>query len=132
MPSAAAPIGCDDTADATPEPLDEPASEITEPDSSTPFGSRPLAAASESTLTPARAAIALSVSPGRTTYDPPDPPPAPALDDAEAPAELPLSDRAVPESSTLFGLRPLAAASESTLSPARAAIALSVSPGCTT
>ena len=31
-----------------------------------------------------------------------------------------------------FGLRPLAAASESTLTPARAAIADSVSPGCTT
>ena len=45
----------------------EPSSDSVVPDTSTPFGSRLLAAASDATLTPARAAIALSVSPGCTT-----------------------------------------------------------------
>ena len=40
------------------------------PDSSTPFGLSPLAAASWLTLTPAREAIAHRVSPGWTTYPP--------------------------------------------------------------
>ena len=98
-------------------------------------GSRPFAAASASTVVPDRAAIADSVSPGWTTYEAleavvsltgttvPE-----ELDDAEEP------DRrsTVPINRNAFGLRPLAAASESTLRPARAAIAESVSPGWTT
>src|SRR5690348_13431260 len=43
----------------------------TVPEISTPFGFRPLAAASESGLRPAREAIPVSVSPGWTTYAPP-------------------------------------------------------------
>src|SRR5947209_3291678 len=47
-----------------------PESLSTAPDSNSSLGSMPLTAASSATLEPARAAIAESVSPGCTTYEP--------------------------------------------------------------
>src|SRR5690348_15435276 len=85
-------------------------------------------------LRPARVAIAVNVSPGCTTY---------ALGELELVlagtvvltgtiAAPPARCSTVPEISTPFTSRPLAAASESGLRPAREAIPVSVSPGWTT
>ncbi len=52
--------------------------------------------------------------------------------DVPAVAGVPASASALPETSTLLGSSPLAAARLATLTPARAAIAESVSPGWTT
>ena len=93
-----------------------------------------MAAASASTLTPDRAAIADSVSPVWTTYEPELLELVVSLTGTIVPEEPDEPDRrrTVPVSRNAFGLRPLAAASASTLTPDRAAIADSVSPGCTT
>ena len=135
-PSATAPTGWDAAAEADETtPAELPDRRSTVPDTSTPFKARPLAAASDAGLTPARDAIAVRVSPGWTTYE-------------EvvvvvvmltgtvvlAGAAMPAPDRCstVPEISTPFRSRPLAEASEAGLTPARAAMPDSVSPGWTT
>src|SRR5436190_805096 len=111
-----------------------------------PFGSRPLAAASCAMLTPARAAIADSVSPGWTRY-PREPEELTPLDVMPAeldgaaleltgpatPAELDCGGirSVVPEVSWEEGEMPFAAASSATVTPSAAATELSDSPGVT-
>src|SRR5437764_13711689 len=122
----------------------------TVPEISTPLTSRPLAAASESGLRPAREAIPVSVSPGWTTYAPALLAGAADAVDATSSASLspsPIEDAtpvavevapdelatavpdpcggicsADPATSCVVGDSPLAAASASTVRPSAAAI----------
>ena len=101
------------------------------------MGSRPLLAASCATLTPCRAAISESVSPGWTTYPPAlanSGTPAPAAGEAAATSAAPGGGIISVEPLTSWAPdeRPLAAASCATVRPSVAAIDESDSPAATT
>ncbi len=109
-----------------------PGSLITVPETSRPSGSSPFIAAMSDIETPAPAASAESVSPGRTVYPPWTCGAAPPLDAAGADPPPPATDRELPAISSPVGSSPFAAATASTDVPLAAAIPDSVSPGWTT